>query len=241
MKRKRNFLGDVAAELFGAFRGKKTAAASSPKASKRKKPSHVKGYRIWEEEPGDWRTTLDPGSSFDSYADAAQFIRSWRGRNPLRVSNPAVCGGYKPVTLITDRAKRYRANAPGCRPAGPKRCLFCGSRKSIDVHHLNGNEDDTTPDNLAWACRSCNSAIGAAYKRAGLGKRTRQYNPRKKGSGKSGVPSFAQYAAAVASHTRGRWDAGGQVIHATPRDVRREYAARIWELRRKRGTDVVPF
>lgn len=159
--------------------------------------------------------------------------------NNYRVPNPA-CGGTKPVELITDRAKRYRANHPDCRPPGPRRCHLCGSRKNVDVHHLDGNEDHGAPENLIFACRRCNAAIGAAYAKRGIGKRTRQFNGKKSGARR--VPSFREYVAAVASHRRGAWDAGGKVIHAKPPDVRQKYAERIWELRRQRGTDSqIPF
>lgn len=160
-------------------------------------------------------------------------------KETLFVPNPA-CGGTKPVHLITDRAKRYRANHPDCRPPGPRRCHLCGSRKNVDVHHLDGNEDHGAPENLIFACRACNAAIGAAYAKKGIGKRTRQFNGQKRGARR--VPSFAEYVAAVVSHRRGAWDAGGKVIHATPVDVRAQYAQRIWELRRQRGTDSqIPF
>lgn len=94
----------------------------------------------------------------------------------FRVSNPA-CGGTRPVALITDRAKRYRANHPDCAPKGPKVCSFCGSRRNVEVHHIDGTEDNGRPSNLAWACCSCNTKIGVAHKKAGKGKRTKQFNP----------------------------------------------------------------
>lgn len=155
------------------------------------------------------------------------------------VPNPA-CGGTKPVYLITDRAKRYRANHPDCRPPGPRRCHLCGARKNVDVHHLDGNEDHGAPENLIYACRVCNASIGAAYAKKGIGKRTRQFNGKKAGGRR--VPSFGEYMAAVAAHRRGAWDAGGKVIHQTPVHVRQEYAQRVWDLRRERGTaSQVPF
>jgi hypothetical protein len=162
--------------------------------------------------------------------------RKWRGR--LVVPNPA-CGGVKPVHLISDRAKRYRANHPDCRPVGPKQCQFCGSRRNVEVHHLNGNEDDGAPRNLAWACRACNTKIAVAHKRAGKGKRTRQFNPT---PGK--VPTYQQYKRAVSLHVRGEFDEGGAIIHATPPDVRSGYARMIAAEKRKRGThrrSEVPF
>ena len=65
--------------------------------------------------------------------------------------------------------------------------------------------------------------------RAGIGTRTRQRNP--------GAHTLAQYAAAVLQHTRGQYDAGGEVIHDTPKETRRKFAAEIWQRRRARGTD----
>lgn len=157
----------------------------------------------------------------------------------FRIPNPA-CGGTAPVNLITDRAKRYRANHPDCRPGGPKVCAFCGSQRNVEVHHLDGNEDNGSPRNLAWACRSCNTRIGVAHKRAGIGKRTRQFN---KAAG-ARVPSYAQYAHAVSVHVRGAHDEGGAVIHATPPELRSQYARQIAAEKRKRGThrrSEVPF
>lgn len=155
----------------------------------------------------------------------------------FRISNPA-CGGTKPVSLVTDRAKRYRANHPDCKPKGAKVCAFCGSKRNIGVHHLDGNEDNGAPRNLAYACKSCNGKIAAAHKRSGKGKRTRQFNPPAK------VPTYQQYLRAVSIHQRGSHDEGGAIIHATPPELRAEYARRIAAEKRKRGThrrSEVPF
>jgi hypothetical protein len=65
--------------------------------------------------------------------------------------------------------------------------------------------------------------------RAGIGKRTRQRNP--------GARTLAQYAEAVSQHTRGQFDAGGEIIHDTPKETRRRFAAEIWQRRRAHGTD----
>jgi hypothetical protein len=88
--------------------------------------------------------------------------------------------------------------------------------------HLTGNESHGEPANLAYGCRSCNGKLAAAFKRIGAGKPTNQYNP-----SKSGVPTFEQYMWAVSNHSRGAHDAGGAVIHATPKHKRIEYARRI--------------
>jgi hypothetical protein len=88
--------------------------------------------------------------------------------------------------------------------------------------HLTGNEDHGERANLAYGCRSCNGKLAAAFKRIGAGRPTNQYNP-----AKGGVPTFEQYMWAVSNHSRGAHDAGGAVIHATPKHKRIEYARRI--------------
>lgn len=140
----------------------------------------------------------------------------------------------KPVSQITDRAKRYRAQS---EVPGPERCVLCGARpkgnRPLDVMHLSGDESDGDKRNLAYGCRQCNGKLAAAWKRLGSPVRTRQYNP-------GSVPSFQQYAWAVAHHSRGAHDEGGAVIHATPRSKRIEYAKRIADLKAER-TGKVPF
>jgi hypothetical protein len=81
----------------------------------------------------------------------------------------------KPSSDITDRAKRYRANND--IPEGPKVCMFCGSTKDLGVDHLDGFEENGEPENLLWLCRSCNQLKSSVYVKAGLGRRTEQYNP----------------------------------------------------------------
>lgn len=140
-------------------------------------------------------------------------------------------GGRKPVSKITDRAKRYRANADDVRPAPPKRCGFCGSRRNVGVHHVSGIEDDCDPQNLMWACKSCNGKVAVLMRNAGLGKKTRQYNPRAlKGE-------MAQYGAAI-KVMRGEWPgdvaAAVRTIHDTPAHIRSAYTARTWPVRRAR-------
>lgn len=90
------------------------------------------------------------------------------------VPNPTHPGARHLVT-VTDRALRYRARRNP--PPGPKLCHYCGSRRNIEVEHINGHEEDTSPENLLWACRSCNTRKGAYFARQGIGRKTRQYNP----------------------------------------------------------------
>lgn len=100
---------------------------------------------------------------------------------------PEPCGGRKPADQVTDRALRYRANSEGCKPDGPLRCLWCGAKEAenatakrpgVEVAHIDGNESNTAPENLAWTCRSCNQKVAAVMKRAGVGRPTNQYNGR---------------------------------------------------------------
>ena len=141
-------------------------------------------------------------------------------------------GPRKPIHLITDRAKRYRAQAPDVRPPDPRQCNYCGSRKNVGVDHVNGRENDGAPENLLWACKRCNGKKAALLKRAGLGTRTRQYNP----AGRSKRALMEEYGAAI-KVMRGEWD--GDVakavatIRGTPRDVRSAYTARSWPVRRQ--------
>jgi len=72
--------------------------------------------------------------------------------------------------------------------------------------------------------------------RAGMGRRTRQFNPQAQGA-----KSLRQWLTAVLS-MKGESDAMDPaaavgMIHATPADRRSDFANEIWEIRRRRGTD----
>jgi hypothetical protein len=148
------------------------------------------------------------------------------------------CGASfkKPVSEISDRAKRYRANHPDCKPKG-KKCETCGSTKKLLVGHRDGNESNGRPYNLGTFCKSCNTADGKAMAKAGKGVRTRQYNPKTHSTWRTvrktpkrknpGAGNLAQYVQAAVDHTRGAHDAGGKVIHETPKAKRREFAREI--------------
>jgi hypothetical protein len=182
----------------------------------------------------------------------AERTKLYRGRR-VAIVNPSVpCGGRK-LGPVTDRAQRYRANSPACRPPGPKRCWLCGSTRNPTVHHLDGDETNTRPGNLGWACKSCNTALGIAFKKAGKGRPTRQYNP-KRGKTPHG---FTQYAWAVGMICRKRDRAAGlcsnsndplvldavKIIRETPAATRRAYAKQAASRRgSSRGfLDEVPF
>ena len=97
------------------------------------------------------------------------------------------------------------------------------------VDHRDADESNDSPENLRWLCKSCNTQLGLAAAQAGQGRRTSQYNP--------GAATLAQYTQAALQHTRGQHDAGGEIIHETAKEKRREFAAEIWRRRRARGTD----
>jgi hypothetical protein len=157
----------------------------------------------------------------------------------------------KPVSQITDRAKRYRANSDDVRPGPPKACGFCGARRTVEVHHVDGNEDNGEPENLMWACRSCNTRVAFLMAANGLGKRTRQYNGNRRDSARNwrlkplprrGNPAalkgeMAKYAAAI-KVMRGEFpgdvSAAVQTIHDTSPATRSAYTARTWSIRRAR-------
>jgi hypothetical protein len=112
--------------------------------------------------------------------------------------------------------------------------VLCGSRRFVVVDHIDGDESNGSPGNLRWLCKSCNTRLGLANARAGKGRRTRQFNP--------GASTLSEYVEAAIQHTRGQHDAGGQIIHETPKEKRKDFAAEIWQRRRARGTDrATPF
>jgi hypothetical protein len=139
---------------------------------------------------------------------------------------------------VTDRALRYRANQEP--PEGERRCCMCGSRKNVEIEHINGFEEDNDQANKMWACRSCNTRKGIALRNAGLGRRTKQYNP-----AAQGATTLAQWVMAVMT-ARGESDQMSvrdavAMIRATPQYARSQFAHEIWERRRARSSDSVPF
>jgi len=131
---------------------------------------------------------------------------------------------------LTDRAKRYRAQSA---VYGARRCVLCGARGRLDVMHLDGNEANEDPRNMAYGCRSCNGKLAAAFKRIGAGVATNQYNPRG-----GGIPTFSQYCWAVSQQQHsGEHGAAGAMIHATPKSKRIEYAQRIADLKGSRFSE----
>lgn len=137
------------------------------------------------------------------------------------VPNPATPRQLRPVHLITDRAKRYRAHK--ANPPGPKRCGFCGAKNPRDIDHLDGDEGNGARRNLMRLCRSCNVRKGITQARAGAGRRTRQYNPQR-------APTFSEYVDAVLvlrGDDPGDVVRAAQILQATSDAARTDYVGRI--------------
>jgi len=95
------------------------------------------------------------------------------------------------------------------------------------VDHRDGDEWNDAPDNLRYLCRADNAKQAIRAARMGTGRRTRQYNP--------GAETLREYVEAAVSHRRGEHDAGGRILHDTPKKKREEFAAEIWRRRRAHG------
>ena len=146
------------------------------------------------------------------------------------VPNPATPRVLRPVETITDRAKRYRANANP--PAGPNRCAFCAAARPRDIDHIDGDENNGDRSNLQRLCRSCNTRKAITQKRAGAGRRTRQFNPEPARRKNAIVPSFTEYVEAVLilrGDRRGNVQRAAKVLQAIPESKRWEYIERIRE------------
>jgi hypothetical protein len=110
------------------------------------------------------------------------------------------------------------------------------------VAHVDGNEPNGSAQNLGPTCRSCNATVAHAMKRAGIGRRTRQYNPRGESEG---AQTLGQWMAAVMS-MKGESDQMSvsdavAMIHTTPSGDRSRFAREIWRLRREHGTAYYDF
>ncbi len=137
---------------------------------------------------------------------------------------------------VTDRRQRQRANE--LRPDGSN-CYWCGHPHKLMVAHVDGDESNLHERNLGLTCRSCNSKVAYQMKSAGVGRRTRQYNP------KGGAENLGQWMAAVMS-MKGESDQmtvrqAVDMIHKTPPEDRSYFALEIWRICQSRGTDDVPF
>jgi len=175
----------------------------------------------------------------------------------VRLNSAEPCGGRKPADQVTDRALRYRANSEECKPEGPERCMWCGAYsvkrriggKPIEVAHIDGDETNTTPENLAWTCRPCNQRVAVIMKQAGVGRPTNQYNPKKRSKGATDYRQYARALGILDGTAIGDVQDAVALIHATPRTRRSEFQKDIKEVRKERygpsgrkdGGSGVPF
>jgi hypothetical protein len=178
-----------------------------------------------------------------------------RQRRP-QIHNPAT-GQLQAIELITDRAKRYRAQQANQQTE--KRCIYCGQPGGrLDNEHINGRESDAAPENLAYSCRPCNTTKGAYLLKEGIGERTAQYNPTRAG-GAATLTEWKEALAAISPHKGAKYAPrnyglfsemttaeGVAMIRATPHSKRSDFARTIWNLRKARGTagagqESVPF
>jgi len=156
----------------------------------------------------------------------------------LNPAEPEPCGGRKPASEVTDRALRYRANSEECLPPGPRRCAWCGRRSAgtnppnIEVGHVDGDERNTVPENLIWTCRPCNQRVAANMRAAGVGRRTHQFNPKRKGA--SDYREYARALGILDGTAIGNMDQAIALIHATPQSRRSEFQREIWQVRKQR-------
>lgn len=184
----------------------------------------------------------EAGREIDSRDGSRAEIEAWLAREyaGVRVRFVPMRNPTRKRRNVTDRALRYRANADP--PPGPRICALCGSRRNVEVGHVDGREEDNSQANLFWTCRSCNTKSGKTLKRAGIGRRTRQYNPVA-----AGAENLGQWMNAVMSMkgeggTMAVADAIAMIRATLPAD-RSSFAREIWSIRRRRGTDRtgVPF
>jgi hypothetical protein len=113
-------------------------------------------------------------------------------------------------------------------------CAFCGSRGSVEVAHINGHEEDTSPANLAWTCRACNVRCANTLRAAGIGRPTRQYNPTKQG-GAANLTEWLLAVGAITPHRGAKYAAqtgstmsvsdAVAMIRATPPEKRSEFGS----------------
>jgi hypothetical protein len=107
----------------------------------------------------------------------------------------------------------------------------------VGVDHISGDESDLHPQNLIWACKSCNGKKAAVMKAAGLGKLTRQYNPSRRSSGgrqnKTAMLRAYNFAILVMrGDEEGNVSKALETIRNTPKDLRSEFTSRSWARRK---------
>jgi hypothetical protein len=106
----------------------------------------------------------------------------------------------------------------------------------MTVDHVDGHPDHSQPSNLQWLCKSCNTAKGAAFAKAGKGRLTNQYNP---SGGAETIGQWMNAIGAIVPHehpernetlragtTMSTADAVA-MIRATSPSKRRDFAAKL--------------
>lgn len=146
---------------------------------------------------------------------------------------------------LTDRALRYRANQ--AIPEHAKVCAFCGD-KDVEVGHVDGHEENDSPDNLTYTCRPCNVIAANTLRKAGMGRKTVQFNPTRSG----GASSVGEWLQAVWAITP-RVDRGERpvstmsvpdavaMIRATPHAKRSEFARLLKRRNPQQKPNMWPF
>jgi 5-methylcytosine-specific restriction endonuclease McrA len=86
-----------------------------------------------------------------------------------RCPNYTENGGRCPSCRFKHRVARFAEGLTGSRPDTPeirrlrrrvikrdgRKCVQCGSRELLEVHHRNGNANDNRQSNLVTLCRGC--------------------------------------------------------------------------------------
>lgn len=62
---------------------------------------------------------------------------------------------------MRENSKNYRTI---CFANHEKKCIVCGETKIVEVHHLNENRKDNSPDNLVPVCPTHHQYIHSRYK-----------------------------------------------------------------------------
>lgn len=130
------------------------------------------------------------------------------------------------IGSLTDRAKRYRANSPAVRPP-MNNCGYCGNAGRLDVEHIDGDEANADPWNLIAACRPCNTVKGIVLQAAGMGRRTRQFNPAPRRRAVKALPEYRRNVAILLGRAPGSVPAAVASLQATAPGVRARLAAQL--------------
>lgn len=65
---------------------------------------------------------------------------------------------------VRNKPEKYKNYRTICFANHEKKCIVCGETKIVDVHHLNENRKDNSPDNLVPVCPTHHQYIHSRYK-----------------------------------------------------------------------------